>query len=139
MSDGVCTYWVVVITLPTDALEFLELTHGRCSLDVLEGHLLVFTEVDNATKVEVETFSCSVLLEKVNDSSGSEKVRILLRNVDDGLQILADVNFQHLIKTLQREIDGQTAEIVCEKFLISRQHVPAVAKQMKLTSGILSV
>lgn len=50
--------------LPADTLNFLHLSHLCSSLDILEGDVLVLSDVDDASQVKVETFCCPVLLSR---------------------------------------------------------------------------
>jgi len=90
----------------------LELAHRGSSLDILEGDFFVFGQVDDTTKVEVQTFSRTVLLEESDDTSWAEKVAVLLGNVDDCLQILANVDFQHLVHAFHGQINSEASKVV---------------------------
>ena len=106
-----------MIALPADALNFLKLAHGSRGLDVLEGDLLVLAEVDNATKVEVQTLCSAVLLEKIDDPGWSKEIRVLLGDVDHSLQVLADVDLEHLVEALHSKIDCEAAKVIRQKLL----------------------
>jgi hypothetical protein len=103
---------VQAVALTADTLDFLELAHLGGGLDVLEGDLLILGDVDNASEVEVKTLSGTVLLKKVNNLGRTEQIRVLLGDVDDSLQVLADVDLEHLVEALKRELDSETAEVV---------------------------
>lgn len=106
-----------MVALATDTLDFLKLTHGSRRLDVLEGDLLVLAEVNNATEVEVQTFCSAVFLEEVDDSGRPEEIRVLLCDVNHSLQILADVDLEHLVETLHGEVNGKAAKVIGQKLL----------------------
>ena len=106
---------IQAVGLATDALDLLKLTHLGGGLNVLEGNILILGDVDNATKVEVQALSGAVLLKKIDDSGRTKQVGVLLGDVDDSLQVLADVDLEHLIEALKSKVHGETAEEVQEE------------------------
>jgi len=71
----------------------------------------------DATEVKVQSLRRPVLLQKIDDARRAKEIRVLLRNIDDGLEILADIDFQHLIQAFQRKLDSQGAEEADEELL----------------------
>jgi len=108
---------VKVVRFSADTFHFLDLAHCCGGFNVLEGDLLILAQVDDTTEVVVETLGSSVLLEKGNDAVRTEQVRVLLRNVDNGGEILADVNLQHLVQALHRKLESELAEEVDQELL----------------------
>lgn len=106
---------VICIRLAADALHLLQLTHLGGCLDVFEGDILVFGEIDDAAEIEVEAFGRAVLLEEIDDAIWAEKVRVLLGDIYHILEVAANVHLQHLIETLQAELDRQLAKVVDEE------------------------
>lgn len=103
---------VEVIALPTNTFDFPNLTSASGSLDVLEVDLGVCAEVDNGTEIVVETLEGLEALEHLDELDGSQNVRVLGSNLDDHLEVLADVDAQHFLKAGNRLLGGQATKVV---------------------------
>ncbi|GJC99267.1 hypothetical protein ColKHC_08093 [Colletotrichum higginsianum] len=98
---------IVEVAVPADALDLIELTHLGGSLDVLEVNIGVLREVDDAAEVVEQTLGSLVLLEKAN---GTKQIGVLGGDLDDSLEVLADVVLNHGVQAVQGLLDGQLAE-----------------------------
>lgn len=107
-------FGVIVIALPTNALDLANLSSSGGSLNVLEIYFLILAEVDNRTKIVIQTLKTLVALKQFNESDRTENVRVLGRNLDDNLEILTDVNTQHLVEAGHGLVCSKPAEVVGE-------------------------
>ncbi|GKT40436.1 uncharacterized protein ColSpa_00617 [Colletotrichum spaethianum] len=101
---------VVVVAVSANALNLVELAHLGGSLDVLEVNVGVLGKVDDAAEVVEETLGSLVLLEKVNQADRTKQIGVLGRDLDYGLEILADVVLDHRVQAVQGLLNGQLAE-----------------------------
>lgn len=53
-------------------------------------------------------------LKHLNELDGAENIRVLGGNLDDDLQVLADVDTEHFLHTSERLLSGELAEVVHE-------------------------
>ena len=88
---------VVEVALSAETLDFTDLASSGGSLNVLEVYLGVLAEVDDGAEVVVKTFEALERLEHLNQLDGAEDVRVLGRNLDDNLKVLAHVDTEHLV------------------------------------------
>ena len=86
--------WVEVSVVAANTLHLVELLHLGRGLNVLEYDIWLLADVDDAAEIIVESLSSLVFLEQVDESGGTQQIRILRRNADNGLEILANVRLQ---------------------------------------------
>ncbi len=119
---------VVVVAFAADALNLANLAGTRSSLDVLEMDLRIVTQIHDRTGVVVQacygelaecgtvivtlTFEALETLEHLDELDRSKDIRVLGRNLDDNLQVLADVDFEHFLHAGHRLLSGKIAEVV---------------------------
>ncbi|KAI3480029.1 hypothetical protein L1887_57805 [Cichorium endivia] len=104
-------FGVVVVGLAADALDLADLTGAGGGLDVLEVHLGVGGEVDDGAEVVVEALERLEGLEHLDELDGAEEVRVLCGDLDDHLEVLADVDLEHLAQALERLFHGELAKV----------------------------
>ena len=121
---------VVVVALATDSLHLANLTSSSRSLNVLEMHLWVLAKIDNRAQVVIKTCKVSrsmvlwkepkheeatlealVRLEHFNKLDRSKNVGILRRDLNNDLEVLADVYSEHLLQAGHRLFRGETTEV----------------------------
>ncbi len=80
-----------------DPFHLANLTCTSCSLDVFEVHLGILTQVHDRAKAVVQALEALEILEHLNKLNGTEDVGVLRRDLNDNLQVLADVDTKHLL------------------------------------------
>lgn len=105
---------VVDVAFPTNPFDLANLSRLGGSLNVLVDDLGVLAEVDDGTKVVIESLEGSVGLEELDKLEGSEEVRVFGRDLDHDLEVLADVDGEHLLQAGERLLDGEAAEVADE-------------------------
>ncbi|PNY29194.1 Uncharacterized protein TCAP_00893 [Tolypocladium capitatum] len=103
-------FGVVAVAVSANALHLVKLVRLGRSLDVLEVHVRVLGKVDDAAEVVEETLGRLVLLKQVDETNRDKELRVLGRNVDDGLQVLADVALHHGIEAVEGLLHRQPAK-----------------------------
>jgi hypothetical protein len=103
---------VVKVAFPANALDFTNLARSGGGLDVLEVDFGVLAKIDDGPEVVVETLECLETLKHLDQLDWAQNIRVLGGDLDDNLQVLADVNSQHFLQTGHRLFSCQPAEIV---------------------------
>jgi len=103
---------VIVIALPANALDFANLSGTSSSLNVLEVHFLILAEVDNRAKIVIQALEAFVALKQFNEFDRAKNVRVLGGDLDDNLEILTNVNTQHLVEASHGLVCCEPAEVV---------------------------
>ena len=105
---------VVVVALPANALDLADLASACRGLDVLEVHLRVRGKVDNGAEIVIETLVRLERLEHLDQLDGTEDIRVLRRDLNDDLEVLTDVDPEHLLHASKRLLSREAAEVVHE-------------------------
>jgi len=103
---------VIVIALPANTLDFANLSGTRSSLNVLEVYFLILAEVDNRAKIVIQALEAFVALKQFNEFDRAKNVGILGGDLDDNLEILTNVNTQHLVEASHGLVCSEPAEVV---------------------------
>ena len=80
-------------------------------------HLGVLIEIDDRAEVVVQPLKGLEALKHLDELDGAQDIRVLRGDLDDDLQVLADVNMQHLLETRHRLLGGETTEVVDEPLM----------------------
>ena len=122
---------VVVITFAAYPLNLANLAGPRSSLNVLEMNFRIFADVNHGAEIVVEayynelkvlkremkvrrTFETLETFEHLDEFDGSKDVRVLGRNLNDDLQVLPDIDFQHFLHAGHGLLGGEVTEVVHE-------------------------
>lgn len=124
----------VKVGLSADTLDLANLAGTCSSLDVLKVNFGVFAEVDNGTKVVVQTYSTSATYFKLRSSTGcltvrtlkllkqfdelnrTKQIRVLRSDLYHNRQVLPQVGPQHLLQTSKALLDCESSKIVHQPF-----------------------
>lgn len=60
------------------------------------------------------TFGSLELFEHLDEADGADQVRVLGRGLDDDLQVLPNVDLEHLVEALERLLDREGAKVLDE-------------------------
>ena len=74
----------------------------------------ILTEVDDRSEVVVESLERSVSLEELDELERSEEIRVLGSDLDDDLEVLSDVDGEHLLEASEGLLDGESTEVTDE-------------------------
>ena len=105
---------VVMVALSANPLHLANLSCPSGSLDVLELYFRVGRHVDDRTEVVIKAFEGLEGLKHLDEPDWTDEFRVLGGCLDDDLQVLADVDAQHLFEALEGVLDGKLAEVVDE-------------------------
>mmetsp|Transcript_8116 Transcript_8116/g.11864 ORF Transcript_8116/g.11864 Transcript_8116/m.11864 type:complete len:240 (-) Transcript_8116:1750-2469(-) len=108
-------FGLVNVGVTADAFGFLELTKHTRSLDVLEVDVRILGNVDNRSKVVVETFGGTVLFKHRNEILRSKFLMVLLCNLNANLHVLRSLS-HHVLEKRNTLLAVQLAEITHNKF-----------------------
>ncbi|KAH3688209.1 hypothetical protein WICPIJ_000795 [Wickerhamomyces pijperi] len=81
------------------------------SLNVLEDNFLVVGQVDNGSKVVVQTFVGLVVFKQLDQDLGTDQIRVLGGDLDDDLQVLSNVLVHQLLQTSHGLLHVQLAKV----------------------------
>ena len=93
---------VVEVAFPANALDFTYLARSSGGLDVLEVDFGVLAKIDDGPEVVIETLKCLEALKHLDQLDWAQNVRVLGGDLDDNLQVLADVHSQHFLQAGHR-------------------------------------
>jgi len=74
----------------------------------------ILTEVDDRSEVVVESLEGPVSLEELDELERSEEIRVLGSDLDDDLEVLSDVDGEHLLEAGEGLLDGESTEVTDE-------------------------
>lgn len=106
---------VVVVAFAANPLNFADLASPCSSLNVLEVNFRILTDVHHRTEIVVETWGCRLVegwmgektirtfetleaFKHLDEFDRPEDIRVLGRNLNDDLQVLADIDLEHLLQ-----------------------------------------